>query len=114
MPMHTDNISVDDGFDALDYNYASYNTRSFDTTVRGERHLWCAVIHQAFLDLEDKNACDEAKRWLLRDKKDFVLVCSLAGFSPLLVRMAALRQCEGLTSILPEEPKATPSEGVSV
>lgn len=97
MPNHNDNMSVDEGFDALDYSYASYNEQSSPITIRGERNLWCAVIYQAFLDLEDKEAGDDAKRWLLRDKKDFVLVCSLAGFSPMHVRVAALRRCEELT-----------------
>jgi hypothetical protein len=94
MPTPSDNASIDEGFDALDYSYAQYGVVAPDVTARGERHLWCAVIHQAFMDLEDKEEGTAARRWLLHDRKDFVLVCSLAGFSPLLVRMAALRLCE--------------------
>lgn len=92
-----DNTGVDDGFDLLDYNYAHYNFREYEITVRGEHQLWCAVIYQALLDLEDRNECREAKRWLLHDKKDFVLVCALAGISPRLVRSAASRKCRELT-----------------
>ena len=94
MQNSNDNVSIDAGFDMLDYSYAHYSTVAPDITARGERNLWCAVIHQAFMDLQDKEEGDAAKRWLLHDKKDFVLVCSLAGFSPRIVRMAALRQCE--------------------
>jgi hypothetical protein len=36
----------------------------------------------------------EAKRWLLRDNQDFVMVCSLAGVSAIEVRKSALRICE--------------------
>jgi hypothetical protein len=94
MPTHTDNASIDEGFDALDYSYTHYSAVAPDVTAQGERNLWCAVIHQAFMDLEDKEEGAAARRWLLQDKKNFVLVCSLAGFSPMLVRMAALRLCE--------------------
>ncbi len=96
MQNHTDNISVDAGFDTLDYNYENRGVASDDLTVKGERHLWCAVIYQAMLDLEDETGSVEARRWLLRDRRDFVLVCSLAGISPLAVRMAALARVEAL------------------
>ncbi len=99
MHTHPDNMSVDAGFDALDYNYADYKIYDCYTNIRGERHLWCAVIHQAFIDLEDEMESAEARRWLLRDKRDFVLACSLAGFSPLTVRMAALERVEILAKI---------------
>lgn len=94
MSTHTDNASIDEGFDALGYCYASQGTFMQDLSVRGERNLWCAVIYQAFMDLEDKEEGAAAKRFLLHDKKDFLHVCSLAGISPLHVRMAALRLCE--------------------
>src|ERR1700722_13616795 len=92
----SDNICVDADFDSLEYNYDNRNSTNSDITIRGERNLWCAVIHQALLDLEDREESAEARRWLLRDKRNFALVCSLAGVSPLAVRMAALARVEAL------------------
>lgn len=99
----TDNTSVDAGFDTLDYNYEYPNSANNDIAIRGERNLWCAVIHQALLDLEDHEEGAEARRWLLRDKQNFILVCSLAGVSPLAVRMAALAKVESLAAVKREE-----------
>jgi hypothetical protein len=71
-----------------------------------ERRLWCAVIEQAFIDtgiisdprgVRAKAAAvrtaskerDEAARWLLHNREDFVYVCTLAGVSPSVIRHAA-------------------------
>lgn len=99
MQIHIDNISVDDGFDALGYNYENNNSGAYDVAVRGECRLWCAVIHQAFADLENENENLAAKLWLLRDKTDFPLVCFLAGMSPHVVRKAALEKMRMLLEI---------------
>ena len=94
MQYFSDNISVDGGFDVLDYSYADNRHYGTSVTVKGEVNLWCAVIAQAFGDLHLLHESDEAKRWLLRDNSDFYLVCSLAGVSPVAVRKSALRTCE--------------------
>jgi hypothetical protein len=105
MSSNADNMSVDSEFDGLGYGYANAPNVRQHPTVYGERDLWCAVIAQAFIDIgaiapvtsgrkaESLPArgkeCDEAVRWLLRDKKDFVFICDLAGVSPHIIRRAA-------------------------
>ena len=91
MQVHTDNASVDAGFDMLDYAYANESGSGKDKFVQGEKQLWSAVINQAFIDINDKEAAREAIRWLLYDRHDFALVCSLAGISPITVRNSAKR-----------------------
>jgi len=105
MPACSDNVTVDEGFDVLDYNYDSHIPVRNDISIRGERNLWCAVIVQAFDDLDHKEEGREARRWLLHDKKDFPFVCFLAGVSPVTVRKAALKRSESVSlrkKILPE------------
>ena len=80
-----DNISIDTGFDSMCYGSAE-NSSVNGISVQGEVNLWCAVLNQAIEDIHDKNESAGAIRWLLRDKKDFVTVCSLAGVSPIVVR----------------------------
>jgi len=99
---HADNKGVDAGFDTLDYGYADARGIARNMSAYGERDLWCAVIIQAFVDIgaiapSNKEAAhrakakefDEAVRWLLRDRKDFVYICDLAGVSPHIIRCAA-------------------------
>ncbi len=95
MPTHNDNISVDEGFDALDYSYTNSNAAECNIHIRGEHHLWCAVIYQALYDLGVKEESTEAQRWLFRNNKDFLLVCALAGMDPVTVRQAALKRIHG-------------------
>lgn len=55
-----------------------------------ERILWQKVLLQALLDISskaqanpaDREAREEAKRWVERGGKDFRTVCSLAGIHP--------------------------------
>ena len=90
MSSFNDNISVDTGFDGLDYSYAEHQHSTIYNPARGEKYLWCAVIAQAFTDLQMKQEQDEAGRWLLRGGEDFLLVCALAGVSATQVRKSAL------------------------
>ncbi len=90
MHNHNDNVSVEGGFDALDYSYAGHEYKKLHASIQGEHSLWCAVIHQALTDMDIKNEKAEAERWLLRDNQDFFLICTLAGISPALVRRAAI------------------------
>jgi hypothetical protein len=99
--MHIDSLSVDADFDALAYSYEKPCNAAHNNAVLGERSLWCAVIEQAFIDgglIAGKNKepvqtdgkdRDEALRWLLRNKRDFVYICTLAGISPFVIRHAA-------------------------
>lgn len=96
--MHTDNMSVDDGFDALGYNYELSPPAQGGAETRGMRALWCAVVYQAFADLEHIKYGDEARRWLLYNKTDFPMVCMLAGMSPRILRRAALKKVRMLSA----------------
>jgi hypothetical protein len=56
-------------------------------------HLWQAVIRQQFADLKNKNRKEDgqilraqAQLWLLEDRRDFPVVCELAGWHPDRVR----------------------------
>ena len=58
--------------------------------------LWQAVIQQQFADMRDQNKkedCEilrsQARHWLLQDRRDFSLVCELAGVNPERVRVYA-------------------------
>ena len=98
-------MSVDAGFDALEYSYAEGMHMLHHLTAYAERDLWCAVIAQAFVDigailpvgssravpteLPDNLRYHEAIRWLLGDKQDFSYICELAGVSPAVIRRAA-------------------------
>lgn len=57
--------------------------------VLPEQVLWKAVICRAFADAVQGSR--KARDWLLTDVEDFVMVCSLAGVSPVTVRSAASR-----------------------
>jgi len=66
--------------------------------VRGEEALWVAVITQAMMDAlgrathsEAAYCKHEATRWLTETSKDFITVCTLAGFDPGYVRKCAKR-----------------------
>ena len=96
MQNQNDNISVDGGFDGLDYSFSDNSKNGYDVTVQGERGLWCAVIEQAISDISNKDEGREAKIWLFRNNQDFVTVCSLAGLSPVAVRRAALQKLNNL------------------
>jgi hypothetical protein len=98
-------ITVDTGFDALDYGYARSPLMPGSAYTFGERDLWCAVIAQAFIDMgavvpptsgrvpgfprRRGSRFYAAVRWLLRDREDFVRICDLAGVSPDVIRHAA-------------------------
>jgi hypothetical protein len=69
-----------------------------------ERAMWCAVLSMAVTDatgtIRAKNANarkeaarlrNEARDWLLRDSRDFRLVCALAGFDAEAIRDAAFK-----------------------
>jgi len=84
--------------------YAHASSANDDAPGIPEIALWCAVIEQAFVDIGiivPKNASvqkraegryyDEALRFLLRDNKNFLIVCGLAGVKPEVVRMGARR-----------------------
>jgi hypothetical protein len=58
--------------------------------------LWRAVIRQQFADLRNQNRkedCEilrsQARHWLLEDRRDFEVVCELAGWHPEKVRTYA-------------------------
>ncbi|AIL64871.1 hypothetical protein NOVO_02385 [Rickettsiales bacterium Ac37b] len=68
--------------------------------LSGEVLLWRMVITQAFMDASIKSTKKrvykmnklQAISWLLRDKKDFYLVCSLAELCPKKVRKFAYQE----------------------
>jgi hypothetical protein len=62
-----------------------------------ERQLWCAVVERALHDALNpgEGACggqdwrrihDDARRWFLRNNRDFRLVCDAAGYDPDVLR----------------------------
>jgi len=99
MQSHLDNVSVDAGFDTLDYSFSPVSSSGLNPAIYGERGLWCAVIEQAISDLESVAESREARHWLLRDNQDFPLVCNLAGLSPVAVRRAVLEKCKMLLKV---------------
>jgi hypothetical protein len=77
------------GLDSLDYSFVDDELSHGGDARIAEQSLWCAVINLAISDaLDGKSA---ARDWLLTERDDFVLVCSLAGVSPFSVRTAARR-----------------------
>ena len=59
-------------------------------------HLWQAVIRQQFADMANQNHKEDseilrsqARHWLLQDRRDFPVVCELAGLHPEKVRLYA-------------------------
>lgn len=64
--------------------------------IRPEVTLWRAVLCQALRDLtspSDREAQEEALRWIFEASADYVWVCESAGFAPSLFRRHVL---EGL------------------
>jgi hypothetical protein len=58
--------------------------------------LWRAVIRQQFADMANQNHKEDAeilrsqaRHWLLNDRRDFPVVCELAGWHPEKVRAYA-------------------------
>ena len=58
--------------------------------------LWQAVIRQQFADMANQNHKEDseilrsqARHWLLNDRRDFNMVCELAGLHPERVRASA-------------------------
>jgi hypothetical protein len=76
-------------FDTLEYSFADGDSARREGKQIPEQTLWSAVINQAFADMLNGNRV--ARDWLLCEREDFVLVCSLAGVSPFAVRIAARR-----------------------
>jgi hypothetical protein len=94
--------NLDRDFDGLGYSHAP--ATAGDAAGIPEIALWCAVIEQAFVDvgrIVPNNASVErrgnepefeaAKRFLLRNGKDFYIVCGLAGVNPAVIRDGAVR-----------------------
>jgi hypothetical protein len=58
--------------------------------------LWQAVIRQQFADMANQNRKEDAeilrsqaRHWLLNDRRDFAMVCEMAGWHPEKVRVYA-------------------------
>lgn len=82
---------IDNGWDELGYAFPL-----IDATPGTEREvgLWCQVIVQTLMDFCDENPNMTSERnaavfWLLRDRKDFFLICSLASVNPSIIRHVA-------------------------
>lgn len=80
--------------DQGDNEELNYTFADCETAYSAERHLpeqslWNAVIYRAFSDASQGSKL--AREWLLHEKEDFMMVCSLAGVSPISVRSAAQR-----------------------
>jgi len=96
--------SIDGAFDPSGYGYAPNATTGPNHTR--ERALWCAVLERAFIDIgwNGKSKAriwerDEAKRFLLRDKRSCPEICEFAGIDPEVIRKAAREMEEGLLAI---------------
>ena len=66
-----------------------------DMDIEGAQHLWRKVLLQAVRDAltdeevkddETRQARRDARAWLDAHGKDFIHVCTLAGFDPAVVR----------------------------
>lgn len=69
---------------------------AMEESIPSEQALWAAVIAQAMMDAKSTNMADymrfekrAALRWLEEDKRDFAMVCDLAGLHPDRVRVKA-------------------------
>ena len=122
---------VDAGFDTIDYNYALPSSTN-SVVSRNERTLWCAVIHQAFVDMlplavpgkrtvrswgraeqmtepPNGNVSKAALKWLLYNHRDFTYVCLQAGVSPSVIRRAAMLLAKR-HGLLPEPQQPNPTQ----
>ena len=93
---------IDSDFDHSSYGLIELGEACPDKSC--ERWLFLWVILQALIDIgmiqtsvtgpkvgsKDLNSqpVHATLHWLLRDKKDFLLVCELAGVEPLIIRSA--------------------------
>ena len=74
------------------------------------QRLWQAVLQQLFADLKNQNKKEDAellrlqaKRFLLEDHRDFIIVCHLAGLHPEPVRRYAQSCCQSINHTLDVE-----------
>ena len=69
---------------------SNLNVQMEDKSISSEQRLWkavlCQMLYDALSDFENKamskNEKDAAERWFIYKTKDFVDVCTYAGFDP--------------------------------